>query len=219
MRGFLVSFGIHAAGVLGLVVLPSFSASQLPPPRLPPIKVYDPVVPRVDLASAQTPRPSRRTSIGGGGVTGPPRPVDDPAIISDAPLLEGVDEPPGDPGLPPGPGSPSGSELLPGPPVVAQAAPQLVRANVDVQPPRRLTGASPVYPPLARATRTEGVVVLECTIGTDDRVGDVRITRSHPLFDGAAYDAVLTWRYTPTLLRGVPVAVLMTVTVEFKLNR
>jgi protein TonB len=44
------------------------------------------------------------------------------------------------------------------------------------------------------------------------------ITRGHPLFDAAALDAVRTWQYRPTLIDGVPVAVLMTVTVNFYLR-
>ncbi|MEO7271785.1 MAG: energy transducer TonB [Vicinamibacterales bacterium] len=47
----------------------------------------------------------------------------------------------------------------------------------------------------------------------------MRVLRSILLLDAAAVDAVRTWRYTPTLLNGVPVAVLMTVTVNFTLGR
>ena len=36
--------------------------------------------------------------------------------------------------------------------------------------------------------------------------------------DQAAIDAVKQWVYTPTLLNGVPVPVIMTVTVNFKLS-
>jgi protein TonB len=39
--------------------------------------------------------------------------------------------------------------------------------------------------------------------------------RSSPLLDQAALDAVRQWEYTPTLLNGVPVSVLVTVTVNF----
>jgi protein TonB len=140
-------------------------------------------------------------------------------VISDDPLPAAADETGGDPDLPPGPGSPSGTELLPGPSSAAPAAPELVRAYLDVRPPRKLAGADPVYPSLARATRTEGTVALECTIDSDGRVSNLRVVRSHPLFDAAALEAVSTWRYAPTLLRGVPVAVLMTVTVEFRMKR
>jgi protein TonB len=38
------------------------------------------------------------------------------------------------------------------------------------------------------------------------------------LLDQAAIDAVMQWEYTPTLLNGVPVPVIMTVTVNFSLR-
>ena len=39
-----------------------------------------------------------------------------------------------------------------------------------------------------------------------------------PLLAGAALFAVMQWRYTPTVLNGNPVPVLMTVTVSFALH-
>ncbi len=47
---------------------------------------------------------------------------------------------------------------------------------------------------------------------------DVKILRSVPLLDDAAVEAVRQWEYTPTLLNGVPVPVIMTVTVNFQLR-
>jgi protein TonB len=44
------------------------------------------------------------------------------------------------------------------------------------------------------------------------------VLRSIPLLDQAAIDAVRQWTYTPTLLNGVPVPVIMTVTVNFTLR-
>jgi protein TonB len=38
------------------------------------------------------------------------------------------------------------------------------------------------------------------------------------LLDQAALDAVRQWEYTPTYLNGVPVPVIMTVTVNFSLQ-
>jgi len=49
-------------------------------------------------------------------------------------------------------------------------------------------------------------------------VTDARVLRSIPLLDQAALDAVRQWEFSPTLLNGVPVAVIMTVTVQFTLN-
>jgi len=64
----------------------------------------------------------------------------------------------------------------------------------------------------------QGVVILECTISPQGRVNDVKILRGIPLLDQAAVEAVRQWVYTPTLLNGVPVPVIMTVTVNFKLS-
>jgi len=44
------------------------------------------------------------------------------------------------------------------------------------------------------------------------------VLRSVPLLDEAAVDAVRQWQFTPTLLNGEPVPVVMTVTVGFVLN-
>jgi protein TonB len=49
-------------------------------------------------------------------------------------------------------------------------------------------------------------------------VTEARVLRSIPLLDQAALDAVGRWVYTPTLLNGVPVPIVMTVTVTFTLR-
>ena len=48
---------------------------------------------------------------------------------------------------------------------------------------------------------------------------EARVLRSIPLLNQAALDAVRQWVYTPTLLNGVPVPVVMTVTVAFTLRQ
>jgi protein TonB len=75
-----------------------------------------------------------------------------------------------------------------------------------------------VYPPLALAARVEGPVLLEAIIDTEGRVQAVRVLRSPPMLDAAAVEAVRQWRYTPTLLNGTPVPVIMTVNVMFQLR-
>ena len=60
-----------------------------------------------------------------------------------------------------------------------------------------------------------GTVILEATISPSGEVADVRVLRSVPLLDAAAVAAVRQWRYDPPRLNGVPVAVLLTVTVQF----
>jgi protein TonB len=105
----------------------------------------------------------------------------------------------------------------PPPPPPAPAGP--LRVGGVVKPPTRIVYVPPTYPPIALASRTEGYVILEATIGEDGTVRDLRVLRSSPLLDDAAREAVRQWRFTPTLLNGQPVSVLMTVTVTFNLNR
>jgi len=79
----------------------------------------------------------------------------------------------------------------------------------------QLRKVNPAYPPIAQSARVQGVVILEVVIDEQGRVADAKILRSIPLLDQAALDAVRQWEYTPTLLNNVPVAVIMTVTVQF----
>jgi protein TonB len=78
---------------------------------------------------------------------------------------------------------------------------------------------APRYPAIAQSSRVEGVVILEAVIAEDGSVQDVRVLRSKPLLDDAAVEAVRQWRFTPTLLGGQPVPVVMTVTVSFTLSK
>ena len=60
--------------------------------------------------------------------------------------------------------------------------------------------------------------MLEATIDVRGQVDAIRVLKSPPLLDQAAIDAVRQWRFTPTLLNGVPVPVIMTVTVNFAIQ-
>jgi protein TonB len=88
-----------------------------------------------------------------------------------------------------------------------------------VKAPTKIHDASPTYPAIAVVARKEGTVILEAMISVDGRVEQLRVLRSEPLLDQAAIDAVTQWEYLPTMHNGVPVPVVMTVTVTFRLNR
>jgi len=75
-----------------------------------------------------------------------------------------------------------------------------------------------VYPSIAQTARVQGVVIIEAIISPAGKVVDAKILRSIPLLDAAALEAVRQWEYTPTLLNGVPVSVVMTVTINFQLR-
>ncbi len=93
-----------------------------------------------------------------------------------------------------------------------------VRVGGDIKPPARVVDVKAAYPAVAQQARVQGVVICEVLVGPDGRVMDARVLRSIPLLDQAAIDAVLQWVFTPTLLNGNPVPVIMTVTVNFTLK-
>jgi protein TonB len=101
------------------------------------------------------------------------------------------------------------------PPPPAQAA---IRIGGQIKPPKKLKNVDPTYPDIAKQARVQGVVILECTISPQGKVTNVKLLRGIPLLNESATTAVRQWVYTPTLLNGVPVPVIMTVTVNFKLS-
>jgi len=85
--------------------------------------------------------------------------------------------------------------------------------------PVRIGGPNPMYPEAARRARIQGVVVLECIIGKDGLVQDVKVLRGLPLgLTEAAVDAVKKWKFEPSTLNNKPVEVLYILTVRFNLQ-
>jgi len=125
-----------------------------------------------------------------------------------------------------GPGASGGIEPTSAPPPPPPPPPaQLVdgqapvRIGGNVKPPAKVRDVKPIYPADAMAGNVQGVVILEATIGQDGYVRSARVLRGQPLLDQAAIEAVEQWQYVPTLLNGVAVPVIMTVTVNFTLDK
>ena len=95
---------------------------------------------------------------------------------------------------------------------------QPVRVGGNIKTPTKIHDVRPVYPQEALDVRVSGMVILEAVIDTQGNVRSARVLRSIPLLDQAALDAVRQWRFTPTLLEGIAVPVLMTVTVNFTMQ-
>jgi TonB family protein len=93
-----------------------------------------------------------------------------------------------------------------------------VRVGGNIPPPVKTKDVRPVYPAEAQQARVSGIVILETTIGEDGKVRDVVVKRSIPLLDQAALNAVRQWEYTPTLVNGIAVPIIMTVTVNFTIQ-
>jgi len=221
----LLSVTVHAAAALLLVIAPLFAAAKLPLVRdalsYVPVQVMAPPPPPLGnrIARAATTTPAAVQPI---PVVAPPTiepESSDHAIPNTAPFGPGSGNVPSNLGDPDG--VPGGDLLAPPLPVVPPPAVQpkeVVRVGLGVTAPQKIRHVAPIYPPIALAARREGVVILEAVIGEEGSVRDVKVLRSVPLLDQAAIDAVRQWRFSPTLLSGEPVPVVMTVTVAFRLN-
>ena len=103
-------------------------------------------------------------------------------------------------------------------PVVPRAVtPQRVRVSQGVSEGLLVHQVRPQYPPLARAARVQGAVVLQAVIGKDGSIQGLKLVSGHPMLAPAAIDAVKQWKYKPYFLNGEPVEVDTQITVNFTL--
>ena len=214
-----VSIAIHLAGLAALVLVPILMSGELPPPATgvraflvepAQIAVPPPPPPPAPAAAARTaPAPSAPAKF--------VAPVSTPdTVVPDAGPELGIEG-----------GAPGGVEggvaggvvggviggLPEAPPPV-----QPVRVGGKIMEPRKLKDVAPEYPELARHAHVTGMVIVEAVIGADGRVDNIQVLRSIPMLDEAAVAAVKQWVYAPTLLDGVPVPVIMTITLRFSLH-
>jgi TonB family protein len=92
------------------------------------------------------------------------------------------------------------------------------RVGGGVSAPRVLSSPSPDYSEEARKNKYQGVVVLMLIVDSNGKPRDVRVARSLGMgLDQKAIEAVRTWRFSPAMKDGSPVAVQMAVEVNFRL--
>jgi protein TonB len=77
---------------------------------------------------------------------------------------------------------------------------------------------TPVYPTIARISRTEGVVVVHALISKTGNIESARAVSGPAMLQAAAVAAVQQAHYRPYLLNGSPTEVDTTVTINFKLG-
>lgn len=97
----------------------------------------------------------------------------------------------------------------------AETAMEPLTIGGAVRPPVKIVDARPHYPELAKQTRAHGMVEVEIVVGPSGDVEQARVTKSVPLLDKAALDAVRKWKYAPTIVNGVAVPVKLSVGLSF----
>jgi protein TonB len=210
-----LSFFVHALAITILIVTPLLATGALPLPDSGPtfVPIEPPALPDPPPVRAATPAAPPTVSANAAPVVAPhdieEEPDLDPGFEVDAPAPLGII---------------GGSEIeiggvVPAPVLATPPPAKPVPVGGTIRPPQRIAYTAPVYPPLALTTRVQGLVIIEATIDTNGHVQAARVLRSDsPLLNEEALSAVRQWTYTPTLLNGVPVSVIMTVTVDFRLH-
>jgi protein TonB len=118
---------------------------------------------------------------------------------------------------------PSAAPPPPPPPVKKEepkpVTPQRIRVGGNVQQAKLVRQPRPVYPPLAKQARIQGVVKLNAIISRDGTIQNLSVLSGHPLLVPSAMEAVKQWVYQPTLLNGEPVEVVTQIDVNFTLSQ
>jgi TonB family protein len=95
------------------------------------------------------------------------------------------------------------------------------RPGDGVSLPTLIREVKPQYTAEAMKAKIEGAVLLECLIGTDGGVADVKVSRSlDPTFglDDVAVKAAKQWKFRPGMRNGEPVPVIVTIELAFTLK-
>jgi protein TonB len=218
LRLLSVSTLLHAGLLAAVVVVPLLRGDSLPAPASG-VKVFF-------AEPLSIPPPPPPAAVAPGRPLAKPIPLSEqatltpPVEISDAIVPEAGAELAADPGAPGGveggvPGGAVGAvvETLPEP-----AAPPVLHVGGSIREPAKLKNVNPAYPDVAARAMVQGNVIVELQVDSQGHVTDARIVKGIPLLNDAALAAVRQWVYMPPLVDGVPVRLVMTVTVRFKLT-
>lgn len=117
--------------------------------------------------------------------------------------------------------TPSDTAVYPMCRAIATSSPEkLFHVGGGVSAPHVISRVDPKYSEPARTARIEGVSVLNLVVDKDGFPRNVCVLR--PLnddLDQNAARAVSQWRFSPSMLEGQPVSVLISVEVAFHLTR
>jgi TonB family protein len=102
----------------------------------------------------------------------------------------------------------------------AEAGGKPMKVSGEVQRPTALSTPAPVYPDAAKASKAEGKAIIDCVIDEQGKVAQAKLVKSagNEDLDKSAVDTVKAWTFHPATLKGKPVAVSYTLTINFALD-
>jgi periplasmic protein TonB len=209
--GAILYFDPAMAGMLDVQTM----LAPPPPPSAPP-----PPAPQLVVKSVPVPEyfaPPEK-----------PKDIPDPSTVRARPVIAPVST--GVPGGVPGGmaggipgGTPKGGDEPPPPPPPPKPTPEPTprgpqKISTGVLQGIALSKPAPPYPPIAKAARASGAVVVQVLISEEGRVEQAEVLSGHPLLRDAALQAAKRWVFRPTTLSGVPVKVQGALTFNFTLQ-
>lgn len=106
----------------------------------------------------------------------------------------------------------------PPPPAPAPVGKDTITVSGGVLQASGIKKVEPVYPPIARAAKTEGVVRVQVTVSEEGKVIEAQVIEGPPLLRDAALQAARQWEFRPTELSGKPVKITGVLTFQFSLK-
>lgn len=219
-----LSIAVHVALVGTLIVIPLVAPAALPAPATAAMLAFaapsvapPPPPPPAPVRTAQIQQPKSLINQTAAPLEAPTNITPERQVPENTQLLSAIESsgatvPGAEIGIP-------GSYGPPPPPSSRTETPSVpVRPGGNIRPPTKIKDVKPIYPVIAQIAQVGGIVIVEAIIAPNGKVQDAKVLRSHPLLEAAALDAVRQWEFTPTLLNGSPVSVVITVTVDFRLR-
>jgi protein TonB len=88
----------------------------------------------------------------------------------------------------------------------------------DVKTAQLLKSVPPIYPSFAKTQRISGDVKIDALIDANGKVTTMKVVSGPAILHQAAMDALRQWHYQPATLDGNPIAMHLTVTVQFHIQ-
>ena len=106
-------------------------------------------------------------------------------------------------------------EFTPPPPKQVDREPYLPGIG-DVTMPELISREVAIYPDAARPEKLDGQVFVEVIVDREGKATAPRLLTPPSVFDPAALESAMTYRYKPATKNGKPVAVTMNLVMVFK---
>lgn len=221
----MTSFGLQAVIIGLLLLLPVLQTVGLPAVRTvsTPISLGrrspDPIAGTVRSGAPRT----AQTNLANPRLVAPGHVPTLISMVADEPSSQpptGQDVGIGGTGFPVGTdGGPLSTLISGNRPVLPPPPPTITRAirTSSMLEGNLLHRVEPVYPPLAKAARIQGSVVLVAVISKAGTIDNLHAVSGPPMLVPAAVTAVSQWRYRPYILNSEPIEVETQITVNFLL--